>query len=172
MTNLKKNIYIIAIVALIILNLFAFLSYCSVFRQAFEISGFTHEIGHCYTYTGYPFYQHFGWYKFNFNYKLLSFFIRSDNMSNNYRSKLVVYENGKPLGPPHILHQDIRKLGKGKYSHWRNSIFLSSSDNSDPNSNNRIYTIKYPLSVPLPILIILLLMLAIPQLPYFKFIKE
>ena len=56
-------------------------------------------------------------------------------------SDLALFENGRPLGPPHTPHADIRKFGEGRYSHWRGSIIFSSSDGSDPRSNGRHYSI-------------------------------
>jgi glycosyltransferase involved in cell wall biosynthesis len=55
-------------------------------------------------------------------------------------SRLCLFEDGKPLGSAHSIHDDIRKLGNGKYSHWSNSIYFSTSDNSDPRTNGRTYS--------------------------------
>lgn len=60
------------------------------------------------------------------------------------RSPLRLLEDGKPLGPPHSLHQRIREEGQGRYSHWaENVLFFSTSDNSDPNENGREYMIEW-----------------------------
>jgi hypothetical protein len=56
------------------------------------------------------------------------------------RSPLRLFENGRPLGPGHALHFYIRGAGKGAFSHWRNQLLFSTSDNSDPNSNGRTYS--------------------------------
>ena len=61
-------------------------------------------------------------------------------------SKLLLYENNTLLGPAHAIHQHIRKTGHGKYSHWGSQILFSTSDNSDPNTNGRIYTATLPIS--------------------------
>jgi hypothetical protein len=66
----------------------------------------------------------------------------ADDDQNPKRSTLVLYEDGKPLGPPHSLHKDIREQGKGKYSHYQSWIFMSTSDNSDPRSNGKKYTFE------------------------------
>jgi hypothetical protein len=51
-------------------------------------------------------------------------------------------EDGKPLSEAHALHADIRTIGKGKYSHWvKGAIFFSASDNSNPITNGRKYTL-------------------------------
>jgi hypothetical protein len=56
-------------------------------------------------------------------------------------SRLVLLEDGVPLGPPHALHQAISAQGLGRYSHWRGSVYFSSSDGSDPETNGRLYEI-------------------------------
>lgn len=47
-------------------------------------------------------------------------------------------ENGVEIGP-NGSHQAIRDSGAGQYCVWNNSIWLSSSDNSDCNENGRDY---------------------------------
>ncbi|MDP1749122.1 MAG: Stf0 family sulfotransferase [Reyranella sp.] len=56
-------------------------------------------------------------------------------------SPLLVYENGAPLGPAHASHAIIRNTGSGAYSHWKDDLYFSTSDNSDPNLNGRRYEI-------------------------------
>lgn len=69
----------------------------------------------------------------------------SDNSQDALASTLQVFENGRPLGPPHALHEDIRLKGNGLFSHWRSSpssmamVIFSTSDNSNPNTNGRAY---------------------------------
>jgi hypothetical protein len=66
-----------------------------------------------------------------------------DSAEDALRSKIVIYEDGMPLGPPHSPHKDIAIKGHGRFSHWRsgpNSSFVfSSSDNTDPRTNGRSY---------------------------------
>jgi hypothetical protein len=58
------------------------------------------------------------------------------------RSMLVLFEDGKPLGPPRSVHADIRRNGGGRYSHWtRESLYFSASDNTDPRTNGRRYEV-------------------------------
>lgn len=62
-------------------------------------------------------------------------------------SKVKVFENGIELGPAHSVHADIRSLGKGRFSHWKGSdgsirLYFSSSDNTDPRTNGRLYTYR------------------------------
>ena len=75
-------------------------------------------------------------------------FIHSDDSTNGWQSGLRLYENGVPLGPAHTLHQAIRDQGRGAYSHWVKTLVFAASDNSDPRTNGRIYTVAVPLSVP------------------------
>jgi lysophospholipase L1-like esterase len=65
------------------------------------------------------------------------------DMSKPQASMVEMYENGHPLGPPHALHDTIRREGKGSYSHWGERVYFSSSDNSDPNINGREYIVRY-----------------------------
>jgi hypothetical protein len=56
------------------------------------------------------------------------------------KSPVIIFENGKPLERPHSFHHEVEKIGRGRYSHWKDLGFLlSTSDNSDPNSNHRAY---------------------------------
>jgi len=59
-------------------------------------------------------------------------------------SRLVVLENDRPLGPAHATHQTIRQHGSGHYSHWRDRIYMSTRDGSDPNRNGRSYVAVLP----------------------------
>jgi hypothetical protein len=63
------------------------------------------------------------------------------------RSQLQLLESGIPLGPPHALHDDIRRSGEGRYSHWGETLFFSTSDNSDPNTNGRTYHACFDLDI-------------------------
>jgi hypothetical protein len=54
-------------------------------------------------------------------------------------SDLQLMEDNRPLGPAHTLHDAIRTLGKGRYSHWRQDLRFSTSDNTDPRTNGRRY---------------------------------
>lgn len=70
------------------------------------------------------------------------FDIESDTTSAPKASNLKVYEDGMPLGPSHAQHGDIREWGQGRYSHWGDSLYFSSSDNTDPRTNKRRYTYR------------------------------
>lgn len=65
-----------------------------------------------------------------------------DNQEGNF-SKLMLFEDGKPLGPAHTMHATIREHGGGAFSHWRGQILFSASDNTDPRTNGRRYTARF-----------------------------
>ena len=65
-----------------------------------------------------------------------------DDESNNHRSILRLYENGKPLGPAHAPHSAIARSGGGCFSHWKDEVYFSTSDNSDPNENGGSYYLQ------------------------------
>lgn len=68
--------------------------------------------------------------------------IGGDNSTYPQRSTYVLCEDGKPLGAGHSPHDIIRKTGNGLFSHWSHNLFFSTSDNSDPRSNGRVYSLK------------------------------
>lgn len=73
--------------------------------------------------------------------------IPSDDFSGLRQSRLALFEDGNSLGPPHAFHDRIRRFGKGAYSHWRNKdLLFSTSDDSDPRSNQKTYRIRYPVA--------------------------
>lgn len=57
------------------------------------------------------------------------------------QSRLVLLEDGHPLGRPHASVSMVRDVGRGRYSHWMDQLIFSTSDNSDPNSNHRTYAL-------------------------------
>ncbi len=65
----------------------------------------------------------------------------SDSQAHPENSTLRLYEDGRPLGPAHAIHDNIRKMGQGRFSHWGRALYFSASDNSDPNTNGKRYTI-------------------------------
>ena len=64
-----------------------------------------------------------------------------DDMLASERSRLVVLEDGRPLIAPHQPHTEIRSLGAGRYSHWGDHVLFSTSDNTNPLTNGRRYTV-------------------------------
>ena len=67
----------------------------------------------------------------------------ADDLDAPHRSRLVLLENGQPLWLRHTMHDDIRTRGLGAYSHWQDRVIFSTSDNSDPNANNRVYELAF-----------------------------
>ena len=58
-------------------------------------------------------------------------------------STAVLLENGIPLpGPANAVHDEIRNLGNGRYSFWFGKVYFSASDNSDPRTNGRLYSVQ------------------------------
>ena len=53
-----------------------------------------------------------------------------------------LYEDELRLGPSCSEHDEIRELGQGRYSIWPPHIYLSTSDNTDPSDNGRMYTLR------------------------------
>jgi peptidoglycan/LPS O-acetylase OafA/YrhL len=80
---------------------------------------------------------------------------KGDDSENHVQSTLTLLENGRPLGPPHTIHDAIRRVGDGLYSHWDDhkspSIIFSTSDNTDPLTNGRHYSVSGAASL-LPVL--------------------
>lgn len=94
-------------------------------RYLIPTDNFRHEIGFCYIVS-------------------LDFGEEGDKF-NGGTSQLMVFEDGKQLGPPHALHADIREKGEGRYSHWtREGLYMSASDNTDPRTNGRKYEVASP----------------------------
>jgi predicted dehydrogenase len=65
----------------------------------------------------------------------------TDTNERPHRSRLRLFENGRELGPRHSPHSSIELLGQGRYSFWHEGLYFSTSDRSDPNSNNYAYTV-------------------------------
>lgn len=64
-----------------------------------------------------------------------------DSTADSRRSQWILLEDALPLGPAHALHADIESKGRGRYSHWKNVLIFSTSDNTDPRINGRTYTL-------------------------------
>ncbi len=80
----------------------------------------------------------------------------SDDLLSMFRSPAILCEDGVPIGVGHDLHDDIRKKGRGRFSHWTGSLYFSTSDNSDPNENGREYALVFrepPVDTPTGLLV-------------------
>ncbi|HEU4686225.1 MAG TPA: class I SAM-dependent methyltransferase [Nitrospira sp.] len=65
----------------------------------------------------------------------------SDTCDQPRRSRLMLYEDGVPLGFAHAAHAEIQSHGGSRYSHWGNMVLFSTTDNSNPNENGRHYSV-------------------------------
>jgi len=59
------------------------------------------------------------------------------------RSNLRLFEDNQQLAFAHAPHITIQQAGEGRYSHWDDKLYFSTSDNSNPNTNGRRYKIRY-----------------------------
>ena len=69
------------------------------------------------------------------------------DLPGQHRSDVLLYEDGKLLGPPRSEVYHVAVLGMGRYSHFKASsvaIAFSSSDNTDPKTNGRVYWAERP----------------------------
>jgi hypothetical protein len=57
-------------------------------------------------------------------------------------SALVLLEDTRPLGPAHSSHEEIRRIGGGRFCHWGAEVYFSTSDSSDPRTNGRRYSVQ------------------------------
>jgi hypothetical protein len=64
-----------------------------------------------------------------------------NDLKNVAKSPLLLCENGRPIGPVHTPLNEIQTSGSGRFTHWGTNIFFSTSDNSDPNTNGRVYSV-------------------------------
>jgi hypothetical protein len=76
---------------------------------------------------------------FDYNYNLGGLY-PGDGTQGSPASSLKLFEDGKELGPAHVAHVEIREKGKGRYAHWKDFLYFSASDNSDPRTNGKRYT--------------------------------
>jgi SAM-dependent methyltransferase len=74
--------------------------------------------------------------------KTSDLFDEGDTVERPRRSNLQVLENGVSLGPAHSDHTSIRELGGGRFSHWGEWLYFSSSENLPPNRNACSYALR------------------------------
>src|SRR6516165_6419765 len=67
-----------------------------------------------------------------------------DDVNDQARSPLRLFESGVELGPTHSNHDDIRNVGGGRYSHAGAALWFSTRDNSSPLTNRRTYQVLVP----------------------------
>jgi hypothetical protein len=69
----------------------------------------------------------------------------ADDEGHLSRSEWVLLEDGVPLKPAHASHADIETNGRGRWSHWKEQVIFSASDNSNAKKNGRRYQlVSYP----------------------------
>jgi hypothetical protein len=82
-----------------------------------------------------------------YSYSLAVPFARPDR-DGDLASSLEVFEDGTPLGPAHSDLWDIANLGGGRFIYRQSgmytTLYISASDNSDPNTNGKTYTLFDP----------------------------
>ena len=76
--------------------------------------------------------------------KTADLFEEGDTVEHPHRSHLLLFENGVPLGPAHSDHLSIREFGGGRFSHWGEWLYFSSSENLPPNRNACSYVLRGP----------------------------
>ncbi len=65
-----------------------------------------------------------------------------DTPDEPFRSNLRLWINGQPTGPAHTIHEDIRKQGGGRYSHWGDRLLFSLPDGA-PNGPETTAVVTY-----------------------------
>ncbi len=73
---------------------------------------------------------------------------QGDTIEQKERSQLVLCEDEHAIGTPHSPHDDVRTLGRGRYSHWIDTLYFSTPDNSNPESNGHTYSVVVPPASP------------------------
>lgn len=73
----------------------------------------------------------------------LWWWVPSEDPEHPVRSTLVLFEEGRKLGPARSLHHDIATKGRGRFSHWKNRVIFSASDLTEPRYNKKTYTIEF-----------------------------
>jgi SAM-dependent methyltransferase len=56
--------------------------------------------------------------------------------------RYALYENGRRLDKGNSLHDDVRKLGDGRYSIWGHTLYFSTPRNTDPIQTGHIYELR------------------------------
>jgi hypothetical protein len=69
-------------------------------------------------------------------------FPETDDFSDPAASTLIFSEDGRDVGQAHTAIDMVRQHGGGLFSHWMGNLYFSTTDNSDPHTNGRRYTIR------------------------------
>ena len=68
----------------------------------------------------------------------------ADTAERPARSPLLLLEDGMPLRGPRAAHEQIRSLGRGRYSPRGETLYFTTSDNNSPATNERAYSVRVP----------------------------
>jgi hypothetical protein len=60
-------------------------------------------------------------------------------MRMRFAKDMLLTEDGRRLLHVGVRHDEMRKSGLGRYSHWGSWLYFAASDNSNPNTNGRNY---------------------------------
>lgn len=93
------------------------------------------------------------------------FQLRFDEPNAPAASALEIFEDGKRLGPAHASADDISALGAGRFSHNEYQLQFSASDNSDPRSNGRSYSVSSQLEPRMRLLMVAIIMALLGGVP-------
>lgn len=64
-----------------------------------------------------------------------------DTNEQPFKSSLLLWEDDKVLPGAHSAYDCMFNFGNGRYRHWDNNLYFTTSDNSNPNTNGRKYEI-------------------------------
>lgn len=64
-----------------------------------------------------------------------------DDETHPRRSRLMLYEDGVPVGFAHQPFSNVMAYGGGRYRHTADGLVFSTTDNTDPNVNGREYSV-------------------------------
>lgn len=86
------------------------------------------------------------------SYRVISYLLArfADASEDNMRSPVMLYEGLTPLGPARSYIRDVQGIGLGRFifvrfgEDPRSHVVISTSDNSDPNTNGRKYWLVLP----------------------------
>lgn len=63
----------------------------------------------------------------------------ADDAADPRRSRWFLHEDGTPLSVQHASPRHIARYGAGRFRHWEQTLTFSTSDNTDPRTNQRQY---------------------------------
>lgn len=66
----------------------------------------------------------------------------ADSENETRASNLIFLRNGQSFGHAHAIHDEIRKIGNGNYSHWGKTLYFSMPDCTDPRRIVSAYSVS------------------------------